>query len=181
MSIRMGVGHDSLWVRWREARSTGEQPAVPPAVSRSRSGDQRTRPRMPTRVTTVRRRARLVRRDSRVASPCELTCIAKSTAHFLPYSAASESNYCRASVGPARWQAAESPTWTWHFLCGTAHMARLPEERRQRWTQRDRESVANYQRQWVNRPTIEEIREQHHDECSRIIRADKPSRRRCAG
>jgi hypothetical protein len=53
-----------------------------PPPGGSRSGDQRNRPLMPTRVTTVQQRARLVRCDSRVGSPCELACITKSDRTF---------------------------------------------------------------------------------------------------
>jgi hypothetical protein len=60
-------------------------------------------------------------------------------------------------------------------------MADSPAERRRGWTPRDRERLSDYERDWTRPLRPEEIREQHHDERSRIIESDpaaaKPKRR----
>jgi hypothetical protein len=52
------------------------------------------------------------------------------------------------------------------------------KERREAWSKRDRERIAEYEREWLTRPTITEIREQHRDERSKTIRAGKVVKRR---
>jgi hypothetical protein len=57
-------------------------------------------------------------------------------------------------------------------------MADLVRERRRTWSKKDRERIAEYERQWLDHPTIREIREQHQDECSQTIQAGKVVRKR---
>jgi hypothetical protein len=52
-------------------------------------------------------------------------------------------------------------------------MADVPTERRRTWSKKDRERIAEYERQWLTRPTITELREQYRDECAQIIQAGK--------
>jgi hypothetical protein len=57
-------------------------------------------------------------------------------------------------------------------------MGDAPKERRRTWSKRDSDRIAEYERQWLNRPTITEIREQHRDERSKIIQGGKVVRQR---
>jgi len=54
-------------------------------------------------------------------------------------------------------------------------MADSPKERRHGWTPSDRERLSNYERDWTRPLSPEEIREQHHDERSRIIESAPPA------
>jgi hypothetical protein len=49
-------------------------------------------------------------------------------------------------------------------------MAEFPIERRRSWSRTDRERIQQHEADWIRRPTVEEIRDQHHDECSQIVR-----------
>jgi len=57
-------------------------------------------------------------------------------------------------------------------------MADGGRERRRKWSKKDRDRIAEYERQWLNHPTIREIREQHQDECSQTIQAGKVLKKR---
>jgi hypothetical protein len=56
-------------------------------------------------------------------------------------------------------------------------MAEARQERRRTWSEKDRERIREYERQWQQRP--EQIREEWHDERSITIRPDgKPPKKR---
>lgn len=57
-------------------------------------------------------------------------------------------------------------------------MVDVPKERRRAWSKKDRDRMEEYERQWLNRPTIAEIREQHRDERSKTIQAGKVMKKR---
>lgn len=48
------------------------------------------------------------------------------------------------------------------------------KERRRQWSEKDRQRLAMYERQWADRAKIEKIRDEHHDKHSKVIRGDKP-------
>jgi hypothetical protein len=53
-------------------------------------------------------------------------------------------------------------------------MAEARKERRRTWSEKDRERLRDYERQWRQRP--EKIREEWHDQHSVTIRPDGPKK-----
>lgn len=56
----------------------------------------------------------------------------------------------------------------------TCSMAEARKERRRTWSEKDRERLRDYERQWRQRP--EKIREEWHDQHSVTIRPDGPKK-----
>ena len=66
--------------------------------------------------------------------------------------------------------------WTGIVRAVVKSMADVARARRRRWSHEDPERIV-YERVWADRPTVTQIREQHQDEHSRIIRAGRTVRR----